>query len=472
MIKSFIAVMLAVLSAMSVSALEVTSVAGKLRDAIGDDTGIRSLTVKGEINALDFEVLRSLKELQVVDLQDVTIAKYEGEPLGYSGRTVSAGNELPEYSLFGTAIKTLILPAGLTSIGEASLAATGLETLDIPAKVSFIGARAFASSSIKEITLPVSVSEIEEGAFRDAPELASVTVNSQTGIPDYCFFNCISLEQVTIAPEVTSIGAYSFAGTKNLAEIVFPVSLNSIGDYAFSGSGLKDVSLEESEKLTSVGKGVFENCRNLASIVLPESIKDIPEAMLLCDTSLTAVIYPEGVESLGKLSMAGLSSAEDVTLPKTLTYIGDGAMEGMTNLANVYAVDFEWKPELGDDVWKNVDQAVAVLHIPSELSSEFINDPQWGLFSIEQLSGVEDAVGDPEGFRPSVRQETGAIIIEANVPIAEISVFDIRGRLSAHAFPKETTARINMSDFLSDLYIVTVKSAKGESATFKLIKKQ
>lgn len=472
MIKTFIAVMLAVLSAMSVSAIEVTSVAGKLRDAIGDDAGIRNLTVKGEINAADFEVLRNLKELQVLDLNDATITGYEGEPLGYSNRTVSAVNELPEYSLFGTAIKTLILPANLTSIGEASLAATGLETLDIPAKVSSIGARAFASSSIKEITIPAGVSEIGEGVFRDATELASVTVNSHAGIPDYCFFNCLGLEQVTMAPEVTSIGVYSFAGTKNLTEIKFPASLKSLGDYAFSGSGLKDVSLEESGKLTSVGKGVFENCRSLESIVLPESVKDIPEAMLLCDTSLAAVVYPEGVESLGRLSMAGLSSAEDVTLPKTMTYIGDGAMEGMTNLANLYAVDFEWKPELGDDVWKNVDQAAAVLHVPSELSEEFKNDPQWGLFRIEQLSGVEDAVGDVGGFRPSVRQETGAIIIEANVPIAEISVFDIGGRMSAHAFPKETTARINMSDFVSDLYIVTVKSEKGDSATFKLIRKQ
>ena len=59
----------------------------------------------------------------------------------------------------------LVLPAGLTEIGEEAFEGIAADTVIIPDGVTSIGNGAFANSQVRLVVIPSSVTSIGEGAF-------------------------------------------------------------------------------------------------------------------------------------------------------------------------------------------------------------------------------------------------------------------------------------------------------------------
>ena len=100
---------------------------------------------------------------------------------------------------------------------------------------------------------------------------ATVPINgteySVTIIGNNAFFNCSSLQSVTIPESVTSIGNNAFEYCSGLQSVTIPKSVTSIGNYAFSWcENLRSVTIPNS--VTSIGNNAFGRCMSLQSVTI------------------------------------------------------------------------------------------------------------------------------------------------------------------------------------------------------------
>jgi len=162
----------------------------------------------------------------------------------------------------------MILPAGLTSIGEnAFLNCNNLLLTSLPEELSSIGNNAFSNcTSLTQITLPATVS-LGYSPFKNCNSLTSfivtgtgslsttengrVLVQNSTELVAYP-----SANGSVILAGFTSIGAYAFYNCLNITQITLPAGLISIGDYAFNNTQLTSVTFEGSN-VSSIGTDAF-----------------------------------------------------------------------------------------------------------------------------------------------------------------------------------------------------------------------
>ena len=100
-------------------------------------------------------------------------------------------------------------------------------------------------------------------------------------IPDYIFYDCRQLENLSIPASVEEIGNYAFYGCHNMQNLTFE-------------SGIKNI-----------GNSSFEMCYNLTSVEIPNTIRQIGikafehcpsmETFILHKVSGTVLNYPWGL---------------------------------------------------------------------------------------------------------------------------------------------------------------------------------
>lgn len=165
-------------------------------------------------------------------------------------------------------MKSLVIPDGVTSIGEGAFAGCdSLKSLVIPASVVNIKGDPFYCWTGKLRCLsPYFIYEDNVLFDRDKSTIIS--------------FRDIKATSYTIPDSVTSIGEGAFQGCSSLGSLVIPDSVTSIGDYAFEGcESLKNLVIPDN--ITSIEKGVFQGCSSLTDIVIPNRVTSIGEGAFL-----------------------------------------------------------------------------------------------------------------------------------------------------------------------------------------------
>lgn len=165
-------------------------------------------------------------------------------------------------------MKSLVIPDGVTSIGEDAFAGCeSLKSLVIPASVVNIKGDPFYCWTGKLRCLsPYFIYEDNVLFDRDKSTIIS--------------FRDIKATSYTIPDSVTRIGEGAFQGCSSLGSLVVPGSVTSIWDYAFEGcESLKNLVIPEN--ITSIEKGVFQGCSSLTDIVIPNRVTSIGEGAFL-----------------------------------------------------------------------------------------------------------------------------------------------------------------------------------------------
>ena len=317
--------------------------AGTLAEKLAGMSNIKELYLAGDLDATDFETLKTLSELEFLDLSKTTITVFPSRGLQKLSalKTAKLPNTLTsiENSAFYkcTGLETIDIPAsvttlgrwifedcnnlstvtlheGLTTLSASTFYGCGITSISIPTTVTAIPDYAFQGCSrLEEIHLPNTIETIGNGAFSKCG-LISVTVPSKVTTLTNAFIECRNLETVVLPDNITSLDA-AFRECNKLKSVNVPSKLITIGEDAFLKTAI--TSFIMGNEVTTIKKGAFSQCAELATVKLSSKLITIgQEAFTLCG-ALTAIDIPETIQTIGSSAFHLCASMESVTCRAT-----------------------------------------------------------------------------------------------------------------------------------------------------------
>ena len=205
-------------------------------------------------------------------------------------------------------LTSVILPEGLTTIGEFAFRECGFTHINIPKSVVTLDLCAFQRCrKLESIHIPAGVREIGESTLDGCNSLTTITVDENNAVYD-SRDNCNAI--IRTEDNTLMFGCPT---------TVIPQSVTSIGDYAFSERETITTFVIP-DWITSIGEGAFESCISLTSITIPESVTSLGGwAFNYCE-SLTSITLPTSLTELGDGTFARCP-LKTITIPKSITSI-------------------------------------------------------------------------------------------------------------------------------------------------------
>ena len=188
---------------------------------------------------------------------------------------------------------------------------------------------------ITSVRFKEGLQKIEDWAFYNCSSLESITLPSTvTEMGYYAFSNCTNLREVIFNDGLKKIGREAFNNCTSLENIALPSTVTEIGDHAFNSChNLREVTLNDG--LQKIGAGALCDCTSLKSIAIPSTVTDIDAYAFDDCINLREVITSDGLRKIGECAFSECSSLESIKLPSTVTDIGNEAFCGCSNLREV-----------------------------------------------------------------------------------------------------------------------------------------
>lgn len=270
---------------------EISNTPGNLLNNIGgvdSVVAIKKLKLLGNINSSDIAVIRTLKNLWYLDINEVSLS-IGGNNYGNNPDCILSDEygEVNGMSMFSNMknLKTVIWSKHIDIINNATF--QNCELLD-------------------SIFIPDNVKEIRT----------------------YAFEYCRNLKNITLPNFIYEIGHGAF-GSSGIERIKFPDSLKKIGNLAFRGSGLISINIPSS--LEEIGSKCFAGCRNLKKAYINDGIKYITDECFYMCVELEIIYIPESIESIGREAFSNCPNIKEIYMygdKDKLKYYGDWIFSG------------------------------------------------------------------------------------------------------------------------------------------------
>lgn len=479
--------------AANADALTVSSQAGRLSSLVSDPVAVDNLVVTGSVDASDLYFIDSeMPALKSLDLSGATIEAYSGKRI--NGLSVHKAGVVPAHSFTGSPITAVALPATQSvTIGAAAFAGSAIESLSLGGNVVTVETGAF-SNCASLASLTVASDCLGEASFSNCIALADVNITSSVALPADVFGGCTALKRVNGSVNISAIGENAFAGCTSLSAFTFGGKLTSIAAGAFAASGLESVDLSACGALASVGDwafakmprlssvnlgaaktvgtGVVFGCPSLKTFTYSLNATEVPDYAYTKNTAMdTTAMFNDEVQAIGRYALSGMSQVQTITLPSALASLGDGAMENMTSLKRV-TLDAESVPEIGDDVWKGVNQSAATLVVPLSMVEAFREADGWKEFEIIGTSGVTDAENTLTDTGIKARFDGDNLLIDFGSAEASIvRLFDVQGRALAGLENCTGMVSIDTADWSTRYYIISAVMTDGRELSLKIARR-
>lgn len=243
--------------------------------------------------------------------------------------------------------------------------------------VTYYGSNNWSSNYSGDVVIPdvvtydgtsYTVTGIYQWAFAYCRSLNSITLpNTITSIDNYAFYSCEQLTDISFPPQLTSIGSEAFYCCSTLTRIVIPRNLVSIGTSAF-GHCAKVTSIEVENgnpkydsrnncnaiietasntivrgcentvipnTITTIGNYAFDGCYGLKTMVIPNSVISLGYSAFNGCIAMTNVTIPNSVRSINSRAFSYCTSLTSITIPNTITIIETDLFYNCTSLATI-----------------------------------------------------------------------------------------------------------------------------------------
>lgn len=312
-----------------------------LQKAIGEKNlrSVVTLKVKGSINSYDIMVMRNkMDNLHYLDLADADVkSNTYNYYTGYSTQDDILG---PHSFADLDKLMTVKLPKSVKYIDLAFNNCRQLRSVEMPENLICVGDTADWNWNK------------DGGAFGNCTNLEEIIFHNCEKIGGKAFYQCNSLQEITLPKNLKHIGSYAFNYCNQLKDIILPNEVETIGEHA------------------------FEFCYNLSSVQFPPSLKRIEANAFYCCISLSSINLP-GLTSISENTFSGCSNLTEVKLPSTLERIGDNAFSNCDNLNKVYTYTV---------LPINIDQntftnfKATTLYVTTQSYDNYYWSTQWGQF--------------------------------------------------------------------------------------------
>ena len=262
---------------------------------------------------------------------EFAVEKYEGTetevviPDTYSGAKVTSVS----VSAFSgcNAVKSIVIPDSVTSIGVGAFTGcSSLEKITLP----FVGTTSTAAG------IPQQLFGYVFGTvqYDNSTRITQYTVSGPDGsMRYYRYYLPNSLRQVTITSY--DIPNYAFYNCSMIKEISFGSGVKAIGESAFAYSGLLQAEIPDT--ITSLGRmEAFAYCRSLTKVVIGKGITEIPWSTFSNCTALSDITLSENVTEIGRSAFYNCANLKTIVIPSGITDIGDSAFERCGSLSAIY----------------------------------------------------------------------------------------------------------------------------------------
>lgn len=195
------------------------------------------------------------------------------------------------------AIRSIVLPEGITYIGHNAFNNSALESIILPESLVEIDQYAFSKCNLTEITLPANLETLGSSAF------------------DYEGTSRVSpLTKVVFeGNKLETIQLNTFQYCKNLQEIVLPDGLKTIEYNAFENcSALTRIEIPNS--VTTIGNSAFIYCTSLVEAIIGDGVTEIGKQAFGECTALKTVVIGRGIRSIGDMAFNTRSSRDQMGL--------------------------------------------------------------------------------------------------------------------------------------------------------------
>lgn len=300
---------------------------------------------------------------------------------------------------YRNAITQVILPDGLTSIGEyAFYEASGLTAVTIPDSVAKIGKRAFyGCQGLETVVLPTGLTEIEERTFYNCYSLKEITIPAQVTSIGVAAFVDAGLEKITFLGDAPSFGADALLGVVatayypggnatwtddampdyngNITWVAVQMGPDASGTcgegltwsltggvLTISGEGAMDDFQKSLDYNTAPWAGYADQ---ITQVVLEPGVTTIGDRAFYFCENLTAVSIPDGVTNIGAYAFYA-DDLRAVEIPGSVTAIEERAFGCNWDLAQV--VFHEGLVSIGESAFIH-DQIITELEIPETVTT-------------------------------------------------------------------------------------------------------
>ncbi len=406
-------------------------------------TSLENITIPDSITSIGSSAFEGCTSLESITIPDsVTSIGY----WAFDGCTNIKSATIPTLAISyipQNSLQTVVITSGDSIGGSAFSNCESLASITIPESVTSIGNSAFwgcTSLTGVYITDLKAWCNIDFGNSSANPlyyahnlylnnePVTAITAEMLQGITeikDYAFYNCTSLESITIGAGVTSIGSDAFYDCNKLVEVINLSQLGitkgstdfgGVAQYALS---VVDSAQESKLKTTQEGYVFFEadgktylvnyignetvlqlpenyegndydinayafyNNNKITSVTIPDSVTSIgsyafdgctniksatiPTLAIsyIPKNSLQTVVITSG-NSIGESAFSGCKSLESITIPDGVTTIGSNAFRGCTSLESITIPDSV--TSIGDYVFSGCT-SLANITIPESVTS-------------------------------------------------------------------------------------------------------